>query len=299
MALRLQEHASYGKLNNEDIALLTGMKEFVPYDFAAFSHMLRNIKFLCQFIDGKSCLAAMTWGIALEHATLNECLYREEFLKNKHFYVSILDDYHRRFQTFVQSCAFGSVDKLRTSQLQFDKICESVELFEYVVRTPSWLLKRTRPASNPQSAPSTTACDISHKRQRTTNQRSTTSEKVINTHLDEQMRPPRSIKFGTIFNPTNRDGIKPTPHPDGSNKCNNFHHRGFCWSNCRYKHSHEKILTESEINSGRKYLNDLIGKLNATNNTSNPKIPSGLPPKTPVDNSKPNPTTTGESGKPT
>ena len=142
MSLRIQEQASYGKLTNDDLALLTGMEEFIPYDYASFIHMLRNMKFLCEFIGGEQYMAAVAWNVALQHGLRNECPYREEFVKHKHFYVSILDDYHRRFQTFVQSCAFGDADKLRKSQLQFEKICETIELFEYIVRTPSWLLKR-------------------------------------------------------------------------------------------------------------------------------------------------------------
>ena len=83
MALRIQEQATYGKLTNDDMTLLTGMKEYVPYDYASFVHMLKNIKFLCQFIGGDHCMLAVAWNIALRHATQNECLYREEFVKHK------------------------------------------------------------------------------------------------------------------------------------------------------------------------------------------------------------------------
>lgn len=280
IALRLQEQASYGKLNSEDISLLTRMKAYVPYDYASFIHMLRNIKFLCNFIGGDNCMSSIAWSITLTHALRNECLYREEFLKNKHFYVSLLDDYHRRFQTFIQSCAFDEVDQLRHSQLKFEKLCDSIELFEYMVRTPSWLLKRSRPEQSPQTTPTYTLTSSETKRPRSnTTLRSSSGEKVVNLHIDPQMQPPRTIRFGALFNPENRDGTKTTNQPDGQFKCNNYHHRGFCWSTCRYKHSHDKTLTSSELTVGRKYLADLLGKYNAGNNTKNPTVPNGTPPK--------------------
>ena len=52
MSLRIQEQATHGKLTNEDAALLTGMKEFIHYDYASFLHMLKNMNLLCQFIGG-------------------------------------------------------------------------------------------------------------------------------------------------------------------------------------------------------------------------------------------------------
>ena len=203
-------------------------------------------------------------------------------MKHKHFYVSLLDDYHRRFQTFVQSCAFGEADKLRRNQLHFEKICDSIELFEYTVRTPSWLSKRNRPnptqtqSSNPQGG------ENGNKRIRPNPIRSSSGDKVVNPNIDQQKRPPRNIRFGDVFNPSNREGIQETNHPDGQNKCNNYHHRGFRWSTCRYRNSHDKVLTPSELTSGRKYLSDLLGKYNAAHNTKNPSIPHGNPPTPPT-----------------
>ena len=102
-------------------------------------------------------MSALAWSIAVTHAERHENLYREEFFKHKYFYASLLDDYHRRFQSFVQSCAFGQVDKLKITQLHFEKLTEAIELFEYNVRIPTWLQKRRNdkpPASpNPNEPP--------------------------------------------------------------------------------------------------------------------------------------------------
>ena len=173
-------------------------------------------------------MSTVAWNIALQHATQNEYLYREEFVKNKPFYVSVLDDYHRRFQMFVQSFAFGNSDKLRRSQLHFETLCNEIELFEYSVRTPSWILKRNKPEPTQSALTYRQSNDPSNKRSRPNNIRSTSGEKVVNNNIDPQMRPPASIRFGAIFNPTNREKIPSVPHPDGIEKCNNFHHRGFC-----------------------------------------------------------------------
>ena len=201
-------------------------------------------------------------------------------MKHKHFYVSLLDDYHRRFQTFVQSCAFGESNKLHRNQLHFEKICEAIELFEYLVRIPTWLSKRNRqepstiPSFNPQSG------DSGNKRTRTNNHRSTPGGKVLNHNVDSQIQPPRNIRFGDIFNPTNRLGVQKTKHPDGQHKCNNYHYCGFCWSTCHYQNSHDKVLTPAELTSVKKHLSDLLGKFNAANNTKTPTVLNGNPPTT-------------------
>lgn len=205
-----------------------------------------------------ACVASIT----------NESLYREEFTKNKYFYVSLLDDCHRRFQTFVQSCAFGDAEKLRHNQLHFEKICDVIELFGYSVRVPSWLSKRSRP--EPTSTPSFNpqSSDGGNKRSTPNTYQSTSGEKVVNPYVDSQMRSPRNIRFSDIFNLTNRNDIKKTNHPDGQHTCNN------------YQAYHDKTLTPSELSAGRKYLSSLHGKFNANNNNQNPFIPNGNPPPT-------------------
>ena len=95
--LRIQEQASHGKLQRDDIELLTKCKPFTPYNFSSFQHMLKNITFIYEYLGGPHCLSAIAWRSALQHATINALAYREEQQKDKLFYCSILDDYHCRF----------------------------------------------------------------------------------------------------------------------------------------------------------------------------------------------------------
>ena len=79
-----------------------------------------------------------------------------------------------------------------------------------------------------------------------------------NPNLNEEMKIPEGIKFGDIFNRKNNEGIDRAKHagaikhPEGSIKCNNLHHRGWCLKNCHFSESHEKTLTEEEKEEGKK-----------------------------------------------
>ena len=283
--LRITEQANYGKHQRDGIELMTKSKPFIPYDFSSFLHMLKNITFICEYLGGPHCMTATAWRTAVQHASTNKLTYREEQQKDKLFYASVLDDYNRRFQTFLRSCAFAKADKLRRNQLDFETICTTIETFGYQTRQPIWMKKRDA-ENNHSFNPSRD----NNKRQRQAGLRPDNRNKVINDDIDDKMHLPNNTKFGDVFKPENRNLTPSLPHADGSIRCLNYHHRGFCWSNCNFINSHNKKLTSKEIEDGRKYLQNLLNTFNTSKNSAKPVAPRGMPPAAdPVPSSMPIP----------
>ena len=63
------------KYKKEDLVLLTDVKISLPKTFDAYLHMLQNIHFLTQLLDGDSCVSATAWLKAIDHARQFERLY--------------------------------------------------------------------------------------------------------------------------------------------------------------------------------------------------------------------------------
>ena len=185
---------------------------------------------------------------------MNELAYCEEQQKEKLFYCSILNDYHRRFQTFLRSCAFAKADKIKKHLLTFSDVHRTIDTFNYIVHRPIWIKKREQMDTRQQ--PNT---DRDNKRQRYSQGRQN-GDRIVNNDLDDQMRLPTNLKFGDVFKQANTGNAPKLNHADGSQRCHNFHHRGFCWNTCARKHSHQKRLTIQEKVEGRKYLQDILGR---------------------------------------
>ena len=201
---------------------MTKCKPFTPYNFSSFQHMLKNITFICEYLGGPHCLSATAWRSALQHATMNELAYCEEQQKEKLFYCSILNDYHRRFQTFLRSCAFAKAEKIKKHLLTFSDVHRTIDTFNYIVHHPIWIKKREQVDTRQQ--PNT---DRDNKRQRYSQGRQN-GDRIVNNDLDDQMRLPTNLKFGDVFKQANTGNAPKLNHADGSQRCHNFHHRGFC-----------------------------------------------------------------------
>ena len=261
LLFRLNETAALGKLSEKDIMTLTKMEATLPYDYGTFLHMVKNMRFMCEYLGGTHCLAAKAWNTMAKHTKRNEPLYKEMAREHPTFYISVLDDLHRRFQTFIHSCAFGVFDDLKISHVKFDEVTRKIDNYEYNVRKPIWLPKPKRKEQELQpqqhSRPDPSG-DTPTKRRKTTNP--TRGDNIPNPNLDKRMTVPTHLPFGRVFHRLNRQKVDDVRHTDGSQKCNHFHHRGWCWSNCEFKASHSKALTEDEITAGAAQKDALIEK---------------------------------------
>ena len=277
--MQLAEQAgSNQKYDHTDLKLLTDIKVTIPKSYDSFFHMLKNIHFVTQHLGGPQCIGALAWESAIDHARNNERVYRDQAKQNPDLYLSILNDYHRRFMTFLISCGFGKWNKIQTRQLHFERIFEGIKEETYIIRTPSWakLLAPKRLHSqistepHPGSVPSTPV-----KRARLER-----NKRVVNPNFDEELSVPHPLTFQQIFSLENRRKITPALHDDGSIKCNNYHHRGYCRERgCHYAHSHTKTLSAKEKVAAKNFLHACIAKFNAEKNNTDPAVPNGLPPK--------------------
>ena len=98
------------------------------------------------------------------------------------------------------------------------------------------------------------------------------------------MQVPKPATYHDVFVPDFTRGLKVRNHHDGTGKCNNFHHRGRCYTNCNRIGSHNKTLIKAAITEGREYKLKSFGRWTAKQGKSNPTVPLGLPPATPADN---------------
>ena len=181
------------------------------------------MEFVCEFLGGPQCYSAFAWNHAREHAELNEHLYIDKANKKTMFFASVVNDYHRRHQTFMHSLSFKNIDEMAKEQMDFQHLTKRVENFEYVVHKPSFLPKK-RPQDNNKQDYSIIKKRKLNNFTRKTNQN---QQKFIDSINNEKHRPdlklPENIKFRSDFYRKNRDDIDPVPHPYGSIKCNNWH----------------------------------------------------------------------------
>ena len=135
----LEETAALGKKTKDDIALLTKSENYLAKDFWAYEHQIKNFSMLCGIIGGNDCLTARAWREAIKHAQRNQTTYRRIERDAPLFYVALVDELHRRTQTFIHSCAHGRIEELNVKQLDFSRIFEEIENHRYFVRRPAWL----------------------------------------------------------------------------------------------------------------------------------------------------------------
>ena len=150
----IEEKASRNKLNQDDIELLTSNEVYLPKDFWAFEHMVRNFSTITSYLFGNDCLMARAWRIVLEHAGTHQATYKKFERDYQYFYVIVLDELHRRTQTFIHSAADGLLSSLKIRQLDFSSILDAIENHTYFVRRPTGLPKRKQDHNtNPTTPP--------------------------------------------------------------------------------------------------------------------------------------------------
>ena len=87
--------------------------------------------------------------MVLDHANSNQATYKRFERDYQYFYVSILDELHRRPQTFINSAADGLISSLKIKQLDFFTILESIENHTYFVRPSHIPNKKARTPAVP------------------------------------------------------------------------------------------------------------------------------------------------------
>ena len=213
----------------------------------------------------------------MEHARRNEKLYTDLGDANDMFYYSTTFDFHRRFHTYLQSCAFGKYEKLKLKILDFSHIYDDIEEDRYSTRPPNFIKKRTAERATTYESGTDPKAPPKKKPRK---DRKGRGDKVSNNDFDKALKAPSPLTYKQAFHPKNRRKTPAPTHSDGTIMCNNFRHHGYCWEKeCKYSASHGKKLSDTEKKECKKYLADLVAKYNVENNTTNAVVPSGNPPE--------------------
>lgn len=100
-------------------------------------------------------------------------------------------DFHRRFHTYLQSCAFGKFEKLKLRQLDFAHIFDDIEEDRYAIRSPGFVKKRTVEKTN-ETENGTENRGPPKKKAR--KDRKDRGEKVSNHNFEQKLKVPVSSK---------------------------------------------------------------------------------------------------------
>jgi len=274
--LYMSEQLELGKVCAADVKQITKLSITFPTEFSTYVHYLKNYQLLLELLTGAGSILSLSVQTMVEHALDNERTYRDHG-EEWTFFPSILDHVHRRTQMFIHSAGEGMVSKLRTKQIDFTFLMENIEGYTYHYHTPKWLKSRKRSIDEQGSSGSGSAPKSLHSEDKRSpnppgnkNKREDKrGEKIINRNVNEKLKVPSEFKYGDIFRPEQRRGLTAENHDDGTIKCNNWHHRGFCYGKCKLRASHEKKLSESEITCMQKYKDTLIEKWKSAQGENN------------------------------
>ena len=278
--LYMSEQMSLGKVSTEDVKRITKLSITFPTDFNSYKHYVKNFQLLLTLLSGPDSIVTNAIGTMVHHADENERTYIVHGEDEWCFFASVLDHIHRRTQQFIHSAGEGKISNLKVRQLDFSTLMDEIEGFTFTYRIPKWLKTRKR-SIDEIASPCTTSGVSNNSNRRPTNNgtnnntprnqqtNSKKGEKVINNNVLDYLKIPSHLKYGDVFHPEMRKNIQTINHNDGTEKCNNWHHRGFCYSKCKWKSSHNKVLTQDEGNKCKDFVQKLIKKYERSRNGEN------------------------------
>jgi len=260
LALRLEEQPVLGKISDDDLKIITKCKIYFPKNFGEYLHVVKNFHRLMIIIAGEKSLFAEKIAVLTDHAIEHERCYKDIEREFFHMYASILDHVHRRSQHFIHSAALGLVSKLKLRKLDFTDLLEEIEDGDYTPTKPKWLRNSNKKRDSSSSNEDTKEKD--HGSQSNTGGPSKKRKKVHvdNPDFDPDLKCPENYQYRALFHPGNRKGVQEVKHLDGSTRCNNWYHRGWCTESCPFKQSHSKTLQPEEKSKCKEYICKLVAK---------------------------------------
>jgi len=258
LALRLEEQMILGKISDSDLKTITKCRFHFPNNFGEYQHCIKNFLRLAEILAGTNSILVQKLKVLVEHSTQHERSYKE--VENDHwfFYASLLQFIHRRTQHFIHSTSHGLLSKMKIGKLDFSDLLEDIEDGDYIPVQPKWLKNPKRPSREQPNIISPS----NNQGGGGANQRikKKPRETIDNDNIVADLKCPSNLPYREIFHPANRRGIPEVPHSDGSIRCNNWFHRGWCTKDCSLKASHGKPLQPDEQAKCKDYLQKLIAK---------------------------------------
>jgi len=266
LALRLEEQMTLGKISDEDLKTITKCRFHFPKNFGEYLHSIKNFHRLVEILSGPQSILTQKIETLIIHAKKHERSYKEIEHDFWYFYASILQYIHRRTQHYVHSASHGLVSKLRVGKLSFSDLLEDIEDGDYAPIQPKWLKQNKRSTPPPGIGNQYNQLGTGHPSGggAGTGTGGRIKKKVKETIDNEKVSPdlkcPSNLAYREVFHPANRRGVTEVPHSDGSIRCNNWFHRGWCTKDCTLKASHAKTLSDTEREKCKDYLQKLIEK---------------------------------------
>ena len=112
------------KYDRTDLALLTKMSVTIPMTAQDLMHQLRNLAAVAGRCLGQDSIVYGSLLKIQEHTETHEMRYQFEFNNDYLFGSTFLDKINWRICRFLESCAHGTVSKIKKSWLKFDDIME-------------------------------------------------------------------------------------------------------------------------------------------------------------------------------
>ena len=271
--LKFAMKENFERYDKDELELLTSLEITIPKSYHVFQHMLRNMEFLCKYLSGQESLATRAWRSAVIHAHTNEQVYTDLADQDPNFYVSVMFHYHSRFHKCIESGANGAISQLLRQMLDFSSIFKDIDEDRYIIKAPLWAQEIPVSRYNQKEEEE----GPEKKKQKTKRDK---GRKIVNQNQCQELLCPAPLTYEQLFHPANRGGVKNKPHADGTIKCNNFHHHGYCWEKgCRYAGSHGKKLSDAEKEDSKEFLARLVKKYNEKHNLQKAVVPPGNPPQ--------------------
>ena len=257
--LRIEEQARNGKLTSEDMILITQQKIKSPTNYNELRHYIKNFHCLNKAIAGAESILEEQLGEVTTHVSNYETDYVFHFNEFPLFGAWFINKIHVGVQRYLHSCALGIPSKLDTTAIDFSDMIRSIQNRSIAfVRAPSYVKDqlpnrnkgKRRAEENEDEGPRTKKGKGNKNR----------DNKVTNDEQDAQAKLGHGMVFGEVFCREVRDGTNQPRMDDGTEMCNRFYGKGYCFQNCRRSHNKKN---SAEQTRWKKFLQNVIARYKA------------------------------------
>ena len=252
--LRLEEQARNGKLSSEDMILITQQKIKSPTNYNELRHYTKNFHCLNKIMAGVGSILETGLRMVASHVMDYETDYVFHFNELPLFGAWFINKIHVGVQKFLHSCALGELNKLDLKAIDFVDLLRSIQDRSIAfVRAPSYVKDQLPKPNKNKRKPLE---DDTYKIKKGKGNQGK-DNKIENDEQDNQAKLGNGMAFGEVFCKEIRKGVTQPKMDDGTEMCNRFYGKGYCFQNC--KRSHKK-KNASEQTCWKKFLQTIIAR---------------------------------------
>jgi len=231
----------------------------IPMTAQNLRHQLRNLATVAGRCLGQDSIIYGSLLKIQEHTENHEVSYQFKFKNYSLFDGTLLDKINWWIHRFLESCAHGTVSKIKKSKLKFDDIMEQIEQRDYNSKSPARITGLTKKRELQKDTDNNTDTGGNSgnfnsggrngggggkEKHHRTFQPWDDSKKVSNNNQCDSCKLHSNERFRDIFHPGNIRGLE-RPKRNGFEFCLRFQTIGYWFADCKYKTCNVK-LTEGE-----------------------------------------------------